>query len=46
MSRDDDDGERGRAEPIDVEYEPAYRDEARGGIGSGTALVLAWLRRA
>ena len=41
MSRDDDDGERGRAEPIDVEYEPAYREERRGGIGGGTALVLA-----
>jgi hypothetical protein len=43
MSRDDDDGERGRAEPIDVDYEPAYRDEGRrrGGIGGGTALVLA-----
>lgn len=32
--------ERGRAEPIDVEFEPAER-EARGGIGMGTALVLA-----
>lgn len=42
MSRDDDEGERGRAEPIDVEYEPAYRDERRGGgIGGGTALALA-----
>lgn len=41
MSRDDDDGERGRAEPIDVEYEPAYRGEERRGIGGGTALVLA-----
>jgi hypothetical protein len=40
MNRDDDDGERGRAEPIDVEYEP-YREERRGGIGGGTALVLA-----
>ncbi|MBX9746557.1 MAG: hypothetical protein K2X34_06630, partial [Hyphomonadaceae bacterium] len=40
MSRDDDDGERGRGEPIDVEYEP-YREERRGGIGMGTALVLA-----
>ena len=41
MSRDDD-AERGRAEPIDVEYEP-YREEprARAGIGGGTALVLA-----
>jgi len=40
MSRDDDDGERVRGEPIDVEYEP-YREERRGGIGMGTALVLA-----
>jgi hypothetical protein len=40
MTRDDDD-ERGRAEAIDVEYEPAYREERRGGIGTGTALVLA-----
>jgi len=40
MSRDDDDGERGRAEPIDVEYEP-YRGERRSGVGMGTALVLA-----
>jgi hypothetical protein len=39
MSRDDD-AERGRAEPIDVDYEPAYREERRG-IGGGTALVLA-----
>jgi hypothetical protein len=38
----DDDAERGRAEPIDVDYEP-YREERRGGggIGGGTALVLA-----
>jgi hypothetical protein len=41
MSRDDDDGERGRAEPIDVEYEPAYREERSGGIGFGTAAILA-----
>jgi hypothetical protein len=41
MSRDDDDGERGRAEPIDVEYEPAYGDDDRRGIGMGTALALA-----
>lgn len=40
MSRDDDDGERGRGEPIDVEYEP-YREERRSGIGFGTAAVLA-----
>lgn len=41
MSRDDD-AERGRAEPIDVEYEP-YREDhrERSGIGAGTALVLA-----
>ncbi len=39
MSRDDD--ERGRAEAIDVEYEPAYREERRSGIGAGTALALA-----
>jgi hypothetical protein len=45
MSRDDDEAERGRAEPIDVEYEPAYRDDERrgGGIGGGTALALAVL---
>ncbi|MEZ5996988.1 MAG: mitofilin family membrane protein [Hyphomonadaceae bacterium] len=41
MSRDDDDAERGRAEPIDVEYEPAYREERRGGVGAGAALLLA-----
>jgi hypothetical protein len=41
MSRGDDDGERGRAEPIDVEYEPAYREGGRGGVGLGTAAVLA-----
>lgn len=48
MSRDDD-AERGRAEPIDVEYEPAERGERRssgarsngGGVSGGTALVLA-----
>ncbi|HYD89766.1 MAG TPA: mitofilin family membrane protein [Vitreimonas sp.] len=41
MSRDDD-AERGRAEPIDVEYEP-YREEPREGrgVGMGTALALA-----
>jgi hypothetical protein len=38
MSRDDDD-ERGRAEPIDVDYEP-YREGGHG-IGAGTAIVLA-----
>lgn len=45
MSRDDDEAERGRAEPIDVEYEPAYRDDERrgGGIGGGAALALAVL---
>jgi hypothetical protein len=41
MSRDDDDGDRGRGEPIDVEYEPAYREEGRAGVGFGTAAVLA-----
>ncbi|MBL8536701.1 MAG: hypothetical protein JNM59_04800 [Hyphomonadaceae bacterium] len=40
MARDDE-AERGRAEPIDVDYEPAYRDEPRRGIGGGTAMVLA-----
>jgi hypothetical protein len=42
MSRDDD-AERGRAEPIDVEYEP-YREERHrggGGIGGGAAVALA-----
>lgn len=39
MSRDDD-AERGRAEPIDVDYEPAYREERRG-IGGGAAIMLA-----
>jgi hypothetical protein len=47
MSRDDDEAERGRAEPIDVEYEPAGREYSRarprGGIGGGTALILAVL---
>lgn len=38
----DDEAERGRAEPIDVDYEPAYRDAAeRRGIGFGGAVVLA-----
>ncbi|MGD9968042.1 MAG: COG4223 family protein [Hyphomonadaceae bacterium] len=41
MSRDDDDGDRGRGEPIDVEYEPAYREAGRNGVGLGTAAVLA-----
>lgn len=41
MSRDDDDAERGRGEPIDVDYEPAYREERSSGIGAGSALVLA-----
>lgn len=40
MSRDDD--ERGRAEAIDVEFEPAEREYRRGGgIGIGSALLLA-----
>lgn len=43
MSRDDDDAERGRAEPIDVEFEPAEHGDRRGGIGGGTALLLAVL---
>ncbi|MFZ2028812.1 MAG: mitofilin family membrane protein [Vitreimonas sp.] len=44
MSRDDD-AERGRAEPIDVDFEPAERGyhHAPGGIGGGTALLLAVL---
>jgi hypothetical protein len=37
-----DDAERGRAEPIDVDYEPAYRDPESGrGLGLGGALALA-----
>ncbi|MBL8544143.1 MAG: hypothetical protein JNJ63_10085 [Hyphomonadaceae bacterium] len=40
MSRDDD-AERGRAEPIDVDYEPAYREPRREGVGMGTAVALA-----
>jgi hypothetical protein len=42
MSRDDE-AERGRAEPIDAEYEP-YREEHRGGgagMSSSAAIVLA-----
>jgi hypothetical protein len=44
MSRDDD-AERGRAEPIDADFEPAHRDyhPAPHGISGGTALVLAIL---
>lgn len=41
MSRDDDEDDRRRGEPIDVEYEPAYREDGGRGIGTGTALVLA-----
>jgi len=38
----DDEAERGRAEPIDAEYEPAYRyDGERRGLGLGGALALA-----
>jgi hypothetical protein len=38
----DDEAERGRAEPIDVDYEPAYRDAGeRRGLGLGGALALA-----
>jgi len=38
-------GERGRAEPIDVEFEPAGRGyhRAPGGVGWGSAIVLALL---
>ena len=36
----DDEAERGRAEPIDVDYEPAYREERRG-LGMGGAVALA-----
>ncbi|MBS0384615.1 MAG: hypothetical protein JSS00_04620, partial [Proteobacteria bacterium] len=44
MSRDDD-AERGRAEPIDADFEPADRGyhHASHGIGGGAALVLAVL---
>ena len=40
-----DTGERGRAEPIDVEFEPAQHayHHGGGGIGLGSALVLAVL---
>jgi hypothetical protein len=41
MSRDDDEAERGRAEPIDVDFEPAYERRGRGGVSGGTALALA-----
>ncbi len=38
----DDEAERGRAEPIDVDYEPAYRDAGeRRGLGLGGALAVA-----
>jgi hypothetical protein len=38
----DDEAERGRAEPIDVDYEPAYRDMVeRRGLGLGGAVALA-----
>lgn len=42
MSRSDE-ADRGRGEPIDVEFEPAERSYGRGsgGIGGGTALLLA-----
>ena len=45
MSRDED-AERGRAEPIDADFEPAdrgYHHRGPSGIGGGTALVLAVL---
>lgn len=39
-----DEAERGRAEPIDVDYEPAYRDDGdRRGLGMGGAVALALL---
>lgn len=38
-----DEAERGRAEPIDVDFEPADHGYVRNGIGGGTALVLAVL---
>jgi hypothetical protein len=37
MSRDNDE----RAEPIDVEFEPARQERRQGGIGGGAALLLA-----
>jgi len=37
----DDEAERGRAEPIDVDYEPAYRGDSRRGLGFGGAVALA-----
>lgn len=40
MSRDDD-AERGRAEPIDVEYDTYREERGRAGIGGGTAIALA-----
>lgn len=42
MSRDDE-ADRGRDEPIDVEFEPARRERARGGVSGGTALLLSVL---
>lgn len=43
MSRDED-AERGRAEPIDAEYEPLERGYRRsGGVSGGTAALLAVL---
>jgi len=43
MSRDED-AERGRAEPIDAEFEPAGRGYRRGGgVSGGTAALLAVL---
>jgi hypothetical protein len=40
MSRSED-GERGDREPIDVEFEPAERRHEGGGVGFGTAFLLA-----
>jgi hypothetical protein len=46
MSRDDD-AERGRAEPIDVDFEPAEREHhAQGGVGTGAAVLLALIAAA
>lgn len=36
----DDEAERGRAEPIDVDFEPAYREQ-RAGVSTGMAVALA-----
>jgi hypothetical protein len=41
MSRDNDEAERGRAEPIDVEFEPAGHGARGGGLGAIVLAVLA-----